>query len=663
MCKMNRFFSFFLLAFTAFFVLQAAEVTFDFSTAEGIAAMGYTVPEQSAGTNLSQAGPVTVGGVTLSATDGSTQTRIWNSQGSFSLRIYVDGTITLSVAEGSITGVTINAANTSNFDLLADVGEYSLAGSVGTWTGNATSVTFTHYGSKNAQVASIVVTTGEGGPGDEPDPEDPIDPDILKIDSLQQINDLEDGTAFQFTTDVYVNYQWNEFLWLMQLDQEGEAFAAHVYGDTGKQYPLGAVIPAGWTGVKKTYRGLVEIADPAHFANAKNILDEDYYSAFDVTGYMNYVNDPDEGWVNYKVRFDRVHLGNISQSGLFTIYGKNVNEDGTTSNASMTGFNKFGIEYPEIDPYELYSIEGMVSIFDNVVELFPISITADAGTRLWKVLYEGEDGMQYKLNDTLYVTAVIDTPDDKLVFVTDNVDRIYYDTYADWGYAEWMAWYPDWIALDCADNADMFNTVSSAQVLMPGTVRGVLHDRLTSPRMVLNSTPAEMEDVEYPTLTLFVYNLDEDYLGAMGNEVGRAEGYFFYRDGKPYLCSEGDTVTVKLAFDYAPELEAEMAGKEGFRFGLLSVFTLDEPWEENTDGAPMSRIHATDEDYFTNYTIHPLAILSSAAVEEVLAGKQVVDVKYVSPAGIVSDTPQDGVNIVVKTHSDGTRTTTKRIGY
>ena len=42
---MNRFFSIFLMAFTAFFVLQAAEVTFDFSTAEGITAMGYAVPD------------------------------------------------------------------------------------------------------------------------------------------------------------------------------------------------------------------------------------------------------------------------------------------------------------------------------------------------------------------------------------------------------------------------------------------------------------------------------------------------------------------------------------------------------------------------------------------------------------------------------------------
>ena len=239
---MNRFFSLILMAFVAFLSLQAAEVTFDFSTAEGITAMGYAVPAQSAGTNLVQAGAVTVDGVTLSATDGATETRIWNSQGSYTLRIYVDGSITLSVAEGSITGITVNAANATNFDLIADVGDYSADGTVGSWTGSATSVTLTHVGSKNAQVASLVVTTNGDGPVD-PDPEDPIDPNIMKLDSLHHLAALEDGTEFQFTSDVYVNYQWNDHLWVMQLDEEGYALAGIIYGNTGKEYRLGSVIP------------------------------------------------------------------------------------------------------------------------------------------------------------------------------------------------------------------------------------------------------------------------------------------------------------------------------------------------------------------------------------------------------------------------------------
>ena len=655
---MKRFYSLFLMAFLAFSVLQAAEVTFDFSTAEGIAEMGYAVPAQSAGTNLVEAGAKTVNGVTLSATDGATQTRIWNSQGSYSLRIYVDGTITLSVAEGSITGITVNAANTVNFDLLADVGDYSVVGSVGTWTGNASSVTFTHFGSKNAQVASLVVTTGGEDPVD-PDPEDPIDPNITKLDSLQHLAALEEGTSFQFTTDVYVNYQWNDYLWVMQLDEEGNAYAGIIYGDTGKQYPLGAVIPAGWTGVKSTYKGLVEVGEPAHFANPKGILDEEMYSAFDCTGYLSFIADPEEGWENYKVYFEGVHLSEIDNRGLFTISCTEADEDGLTFEASMTGFNKFGIDYPEVDPTELYSIEGMVTIYNDIMELFPISITADPGTRLWKVVYEGEEGMQYKLNDTLFVAAAIDSEKGKLVFVTDNVDEIYYDTYADWGYAEWMAWYPDWIALDCSGDDALFNAVADAQVIAPCTAKGILADCTTNPRLVLNSVPEALNDVALPELMLFKYDLNEDYLTALGNEVGRVDGYFHYKDGVPCLCSGNDSVVVKLNFDYAPELEAEMASKEGFNYGLLCVFTLNEVWEENTK--TVRRIHTTDEDYFTNYTLYPLAILSCAAIDETVADKQVVDVKYVSPSGIMSENPLDGVNIIITTHDDGSRSITKRM--
>lgn len=659
---MNRFFSFLLMALLAFSVSRAAVVTFNFSTAEGITAMGYSVPAQSSATNLTQAGPVTVDGVTLSATNGSTETRIWNSQGNYTLRIYVDGSVTFSVAQGSITTVTVNAANTSNFDLIADVGEYSATGAVGSWTGSAASVTFTHVGAKNAQVASFEVTTSTDGPGDDPG-DDPIDPNIEKLDSIHHLDALADGTPFQFTSDVYVNYQWQNYLWVMQLDDEGEAHAGLIYGDTGKQYALGSVIPAGWTGTKSTYKGLVEVTSPSHFKNAKNILDEYYYSAFDGTGFMHIINDPEQGWVNYKVYFEDVHLGNIDEHGNFMIESSETDDDDNTVNAAMAGYNKFGIDYPEpVDPTELYSVEGMVTLYNGTVQFYPISITSDPGTRLWKVVYEGEDHAQYKINDTLYVAATVESGDRKLVFVTDNVDQIYYDTYAEWGYAEWLAWYPDWIALDCSDNEEFYSAIATAQALAPLTVKGTLEDRLTNPRLVLNSAPVALDDIELPELTLFKYDLTSgDYVAAVGHEVGQADGYYRIVDGQPYLCSKGDSIMLKLNFDYAPRL-ADMMAAGMYNYGLLCIFTLDEPWGENIEGAPMHRIHTTDEDYFTNYTVYPLAILSCSAVDEVVEGRRVLDVKYVSPAGVVNNAPHEGVNIVVTTFGDGTRTTMKRMG-
>ena len=219
--------------------------------------------------------------------------------------------------------------------------------------------------------------------------------------------------------------------------------------------------------MKKTYKGLVEIGEPAHFANPKSILDEYYYSAFDCSGGMSEVADPTKGWENYKVYFDRVKLSEIDSRN-FTITTTEVDEDGVPFEATMHGFNKFDIDYPEADPTEVYAI-GVVACFSGEMELYPIKITADAGTRLWKVVYEGEDGMQYKITDTLYISRGGRAGDNKLIFVTDNVDEIYYDTYIEWGYAEVLPWYPDWIALDCSGDEEMFSAVALMLISKPST--------------------------------------------------------------------------------------------------------------------------------------------------------------------------------------------------
>ena len=247
---MRKYLSFVVMAIMAV-ASWAGEVTFDFSSESGLQAMGITAPAQSNGVNLTDVGTITIDGVNLTATNGSTETRVWNSQGSYTLRIYVGGSITFAVESGSITGVTINAASTSNFDLLANVGNYSVNGSVGTWDGSTSSVTFSHTTTKNAQIASIVVSTSDEDPTDDPNGEDPnpVDPNITKLDSLANLESLEDGTEFQFTTEAYVQYQWGNYLWLMQLDEEYYAYAALVYGDVGRTYQVGAVIPAGWTGL------------------------------------------------------------------------------------------------------------------------------------------------------------------------------------------------------------------------------------------------------------------------------------------------------------------------------------------------------------------------------------------------------------------------------
>lgn len=644
----------------------AGEVTFDFSSADGLQAMGITAPAQSQGVNLTDVGTITVDGVKLSAVDGSTQTRVWNSQGSYTLRIYVGGSITLAVESGSITGVTINAANTSNFDLLASVGDYSASNGVGTWTGSTASVSFSHTTTKNAQIASIVVTTSTeaptDGPGDDPDP---VDPNITKLDSLANLEALDDNTEFQFTTEAFVQYQWQNYLWLMQLDSEGYAYATLVYGNVGRNYQVGSVIPAGWTGVKTTYKGLIEVTNPTHFNAAVSQVQEMYTQPFNMTGYMSYI-EPDH-YENMRVKFNGIALSDIDESGNFTITSNEEDENGNPITVSMAGYNKFGIDYPTIDHAERYNIDGMVTIYNNNYQLYPISIEEAPGTRLWKVTYDGLQG-NMKIADSLYVVMPLV---DNQILVTDNASQILVDTYAEWGYTWYQDWYPTWIALDCGDNAELYNAILNMQVLAPNTVKGEVVDVETNPRMILSSTPTGITDPDFTNYQVYYYDLSYDKIQAFGNELGYAIGRYKLIDGEPYLCSSQDTVQVRLDFSLNPDLQSTLV--VGNRYEMMSVFKINEEWDSDVTyyspikirkgtkikQLPALKVDTTDPDYYTNYTIMPVNATSVTAINDIDLAKQVTKVTYINMTGLESNTPFQGMNIVVTLYNDGTKAISK----
>lgn len=667
---MRKFLTFAVMALIAV-AAWADEVTFDFSSEAGLQAMGITAPAQSNGVNLTDVGTITMDGVSLTAVNGSTETRVWNSQGSYALRIYVGGSITFAVESGSITDVTINAANTSNFDLLANVGNYSVNGAVGTWNGSTSSVTFSHTTTKNAQIATIVVTTSDEAPTDDPngDDPDPVDPNITKLDSLANINTLDDGTEFQFTTEAYVQYQWGNYLWLMQLDADYYANAAMVYGDVARTYQVGAVIPAGWTGVKTTYKGLVEITDPTHFKNATGLVDDMFTEPFDMTGYMSYIES--DHYENMRVKFNGIALSDIDNSGNFTITSNEKDEDGNDITVTMAGYNKFGIDYPVVDPAERYNIDGMVTIYNNNYQLYPISIEEAPGTRLWKVTYEGLEG-NMKIADTLYVALPMT---DGQILVTDNVLEVLVDTYAEWGYTWYQDWYPTWIALDCGDNTELYNAICQMQALAPNTVKGEVVDVNTNPRLILSSTPTGIADPDFESLHLYSYDLNDGKIYALGNEMGQATGRYKLINGDPYLCSAQDTVQVRLDFSLNPELEITL--NEGSRYDMTCVFKLSEPWEAEDASyaprrsyksavnrvmkAPSLKAKISDADYYTNYTIMPISASSITGINDIDVAKQAVKVSYVNMTGTVSDNPFPGMNIVITHYNDGSRTITKTV--
>ena len=127
-------------------------VTFDFSNP---ASLGLTKPSASAGTNITAA--IVVGDVTLTTTDGGTATRIWNSKGTYDLRVYNSGgSLSFSVPDGSVITRIVFTGNDVTSGYSASVGTLSS----GTWTGSNQSVKFTATGT--LKISSITVTYSLG---------------------------------------------------------------------------------------------------------------------------------------------------------------------------------------------------------------------------------------------------------------------------------------------------------------------------------------------------------------------------------------------------------------------------------------------------------------------------------------------------------------------
>ena len=135
--------------------LWATDETLVFNTDAGLTAIGISKPSSGSGTNLGD-NTYVQGDVSLSATDGSTDTRVWNSSGTTSLRVYNGGTLTIEVpASKDITSIVFTG--TTNFT--AD----GWNSSTKTWSGTANSVTFTNT-SSGSTIQTIKVTYGDADP-------------------------------------------------------------------------------------------------------------------------------------------------------------------------------------------------------------------------------------------------------------------------------------------------------------------------------------------------------------------------------------------------------------------------------------------------------------------------------------------------------------------
>lgn len=130
---------------------QPLTVTFDFTSADELTALGVTLPEVSAGTQITD---LTKADVTFVAEGGSTKTRVYNSNGKYDLRAYKGATLTFSVPDGHV----IN-------DVLLAGGEVASI-SKSTLPGNP--VVLTVAANASTQKISTITVTYVSGEGETP---------------------------------------------------------------------------------------------------------------------------------------------------------------------------------------------------------------------------------------------------------------------------------------------------------------------------------------------------------------------------------------------------------------------------------------------------------------------------------------------------------------
>lgn len=162
----------------------ADTVTFDFTTDEGLKALGIEKPKQGKAANLSDEG-YTLQDVTLTQkkNNASTPTRIWNSKGNIELRTYPNSELTLSVPVGKqIISIifTGNLKSTCNSGALNGL----------SWTNNNSvinSVTFKASATNNINTITVNYSATQ-----------PTKP-IAKVNSIKELKALASGTKATLT--------------------------------------------------------------------------------------------------------------------------------------------------------------------------------------------------------------------------------------------------------------------------------------------------------------------------------------------------------------------------------------------------------------------------------------------------------------------------------
>jgi len=327
-----------LMAFAGTMQAASTTVTFDFSTADGVTALGLTMPDSGAYMETSSM-TITNGAISVNTTDGSTASRIWNTgKGSMpsALRIYSGGTLKLTVSSGAITAVTMTAASKNNFDFTSSPGDFTIDGTTGTWSGSAASITFTPASVQN-RIRTIVVTYDtDATPTDsgETGGDDPAEPTVAELPYSEALT----SSFGTMTTN-------NATIWTIASNYSCAKATGYKKGDNSANFEGSAVLYTPWLNVKD-YDEVTLAFDNCINAYFNDLENEAtlyvYTSETDSTQLtFTYPDAPSSGWSEFvssstdvacadaeQIRFGWVYTSSSSSAGTWELRNVSVSAEG-----------------------------------------------------------------------------------------------------------------------------------------------------------------------------------------------------------------------------------------------------------------------------------------------------------------------------------------------
>jgi hypothetical protein len=173
-----------------------------------------------------------------------------------------------------------------------------------------------------------------------------------EVATLAQANQLENKKDFVFCGNVVVVYQNGSNLWVK--DNSGYGL---IYGNQVPQFEVGTTLAEEWEAQHYLFRGIIhEYQYPTNVEATDDALVEivpTEYAEADLT--TEKINE------------------RVIVKGLTLTAGEDPKYLYTAD--GMAIYNQFNITYPTIEEGKTYDVEGMVSYYNNAVQIMPIAVT------------------------------------------------------------------------------------------------------------------------------------------------------------------------------------------------------------------------------------------------------------------------------------------------